>query len=101
MFLARNYGEAAAIDVFRDHLPPAISGPKNYYLWGPAEHNGTVIIATADDTKEADRVCTSVETVGRTGSPDATPDETGLLLIICRGLRFPLIDYWPRFKNDS
>jgi hypothetical protein len=59
------------------------------------------VIATAGDTKEASQICTSVETVGQIGTPHAMPDETGLLLIICRGLKIPLIDLWPRFKNYS
>lgn len=101
VFKGRNYGEAAAIDVFGERLPPAISGHNNYYLWGFGDHDGSVVIATADDTKEADKICTSVETVGTIGSPHAMPDETGLLLIICRGLKIPLIDLWPRFKNYS
>ena len=97
----RNYGEAAAIDLFGDRLPPAISGHNNYYLWGPGRHDGSVIIAIADDLKEAETVCASVETVGQIGSPHAMPDETELLLIICRGLKIPLVDFWPRFKNYS
>jgi hypothetical protein len=101
VFKGRNYGEAAAVDVFGDHLPPSISGHNNYYLWGPRGHDGSVIIATADDTKEADQVCASVETVRRIGSPHAMPDETGLLLIVCRGLKIPLPDLWPQFKNYS
>ncbi len=101
VFKARNYGEAAAIDVFGDHLPPAISGHNNYYLWGPGGHDGSVIIATGDDTKDAESVCTSVEIVGRIGNAHAMPDETGLILFVCRGLKIPLIDLWPRFKNYS
>ena len=54
-----------------------------------------------DDLKEAETVCASVETVGQIGSPHAMPDETELLLIICRGLKIPLVDFWPRFKNYS
>jgi hypothetical protein len=101
VFKGRNYGEAAAIDVFGDRLPQAISGHNNYYLWGFGDHDGSVLIATADDTKEADQICTSVETVGIIGSPHAMPDETGLLLIVCRGLKIPLIELWPHFKNYS
>ncbi len=33
---AHNFGEAAAIDLYgaADHLPPALSGNNNYWLWG-------------------------------------------------------------------
>jgi hypothetical protein len=101
VFKGRNYGEAAAVDVFGDRLPPAISGHNNYYLWGFGDYDGTVLIATADDLTEANQVCTSVERVHTIESQHAMPDETGLSLIICRGLKIPLIELWPRFKNYS
>src|SRR5262249_36771603 len=52
-FFGRNYGDAAAIDVYgaRLGLPPAISGHNNYYLWGPRGHDGSVIITLGGDPK--------------------------------------------------
>ena len=46
VFFGRNYGEAAAIDVFGPPLglPPAVSGHNNYFLWGPQGHDGSVVI---------------------------------------------------------
>jgi len=43
---ANNYGEAGAIDVFRQkyNLPPAISGHNNYWLWGPGNKDVEVVI---------------------------------------------------------
>lgn len=42
-----NYGEASALNLLGldNHLPPAISGHNNYYLWGPGTCDGTVLIA--------------------------------------------------------
>ena len=37
----QNYGEAGAVDFFGTEVPPAISGHKNYYLWGP--HGATTL----------------------------------------------------------
>lgn len=44
--LTQNYGEASALDIFgpRYHLPPAISGHNNFYLWGPGNCSGQVLI---------------------------------------------------------
>jgi len=41
------YGEAGAIDFFgrRYRLPGAVSGYQNYYLWGPGNGSGEVVIA--------------------------------------------------------
>jgi hypothetical protein len=48
---AENYGEAGAIDLFgaRYGLPPAISGRKNYFLWGPRGYTGESIIVVGDN----------------------------------------------------
>lgn len=42
-----NYGEASALNLLgpQYHLPPAISGHNNYYLWGPGSCDGSVLIA--------------------------------------------------------
>jgi hypothetical protein len=43
---AQNYGEAGAIDFFakKYDLPRAISGHNNYWLWGPREYTGEIMI---------------------------------------------------------
>jgi len=37
--IARNYGEAGALEYWRDRyrLPPVVSGHNNYYFWAPAD----------------------------------------------------------------
>jgi 4-amino-4-deoxy-L-arabinose transferase-like glycosyltransferase len=42
VFLARDYAEAAALDVFGG--APAISSNNNYFLWGPQDHDGSVVL---------------------------------------------------------
>jgi 4-amino-4-deoxy-L-arabinose transferase-like glycosyltransferase len=41
-----NYGEASALNLLGPHyhLPPAISGHNNYFLWGPGRCSGEVLI---------------------------------------------------------
>lgn len=55
--LTGNYGEAGAIDFFgpRYDLPKAIRGHNNYYIWGPGECSGEVVISVGvpRDTLEA------------------------------------------------
>jgi 4-amino-4-deoxy-L-arabinose transferase-like glycosyltransferase len=99
VFFGNNYGEAAAIDVFGDHLPPAIASHNNYFLWGPRGHDGAVVIELVDRLDRVTGLYESVETVGRTESPYAMPGETGLLLVVCRGRKASLIADWPSFKN--
>lgn len=46
VFLGDNYGEAAAVDVLgaARHLPAAISGNNQYFLWGSRGHDGGVVL---------------------------------------------------------
>jgi hypothetical protein len=41
-----NYGEASALNLLGAsyHLPPAISGHNNYFVWGPGACDGSVIL---------------------------------------------------------
>jgi len=101
VFLGRNYGEAAAIDVFGETmpLPPAISGHNNYFLWGPRGHDGSVVIRIGGDRDQLLKAYASVEPAGTVDPPWAMPDETGLRLWLCRGRKVPLDQDWPSFKH--
>jgi len=101
VFLARNYGEAAAIDVFGEtmHLPPAISGHNNYFLWGPRGHDGSVVIRMGGNRDQLLKAYASVEPAGRIEHPWAMPDETGVPLWICRGRKVPFDADWASFKH--
>ena len=79
-----NYGEAAAIDFLGPrqlagsglHLPPALSGQNNYWLWGTHGCDPDVSIAVIGDTPEAvSKKYRSVEIVGRLDDPWAIPFE--------------------------
>lgn len=101
VFLARNYGEAAAIDVFGEtaHLPPAISGHNNYFLWGSRGHDGAVVIRLGGDREQLLKAYASVEAAGTVDHPWAMPDETGLPLWLCRGRKVPLDQDWSSLKH--
>jgi hypothetical protein len=97
--LAQNYGEAGAIE-FLNRSPriPVISGHNNYYLWGPRGYTGNVLICVGGNcngvSKEFERC--SVE-----GSFDAKwiePYEQGVPIMLCRGLKRPLAELWPKVK---
>src|SRR5258708_29582114 len=52
------------------HLPPAISGQNNYWLWGTHGCDPNVVIAVIGDTPEAvSQKYRSVEIVGRLDNP--------------------------------
>jgi Dolichyl-phosphate-mannose-protein mannosyltransferase len=97
---ASNYGEASAIDVYGKGLPPALSGNNNYYLWGPQNFDGSVVIAVNVDRGEWSSLCNSVRVLAHFGSsPYAMPYETNRPILLCRGMHPPLPQLWPRFKH--
>jgi 4-amino-4-deoxy-L-arabinose transferase-like glycosyltransferase len=97
--VASNYGEAAAIDVYGDHLPPALSGQDQYYLWGPRGFDGSVTIHINGDPERWRPNCETLDIVATFGAPLVMPYENNRPIFICRGLRVPLTLAWPRFKR--
>ncbi|WP_404710605.1 glycosyltransferase family 39 protein [Sphingomonas sp. MMS24-J13] len=99
--LARNYGEAAAIDIYgpKDGLPPAISGDNQYWLWGPRGYDGSVIIHINGNPDDWRSRCGSVTLAGRFGVPLAMPFERDRPIFVCRDLKGGLAAAWPGLKR--
>lgn len=94
-----NYGEAAAIDFFgRQYgLPKAISGHQNYFLWGPRNYTGEIVILVGDGEEDARKEFASVAIGATLHNPYAFWYETQPILL-CRGLRGNLQLLWYRVK---
>jgi hypothetical protein len=95
-----NYGEAGAIDFFGPQygLPKAISPHQNYFLWGPRDYTGEVMILLQSDREDAEKHCDSVQEAAPVGHPYAMGEEHYTVLI-CRGLKTPLKVLWPELKH--
>jgi len=124
VFFARDYSEAAAIDVFGApwRLPPAISARNNYFLWGPQGHDGGVVLLLSTAPRpdlikayaamqpsarigdpaavraELLKSYASAEPVAWIDTPHAYPFERKLTLWLCRGRKVPFADDWARLK---
>jgi len=98
--LAGNYGEAGAIDFFgpRHGLPKAISAHQTYFLWGPRDHTGEVLILLQWSPEDARKACESVEESAALSHPYSMAEEH-FRILVCRGLKTPLPELWPRLKN--
>jgi hypothetical protein len=99
--LAKNYGEAGAIDFFGPPLglPRAISGHQNYWLWGPRAYTGEVIIALQYGREELLKMgCASVEDGPLVDNPYSMKEEH-FQIYLCRGLRPPLPGQWAKLKR--
>jgi hypothetical protein len=93
-----NYGEASAINFLGHNLPPAISGHNSYFLWGPGDASGEIMIVINGATPDTmHKFYRSVEIVGRMDHPYAMPFEHRNIYLV-RGRIKPVSDDWVSFK---
>jgi uncharacterized membrane protein len=98
----QNYGEAGAIDFFGPKLglPRAISGHQNYFLWGPRDWTGEVVLVLDDSADDERERFASVEDLGQiVSSPWAMPYERRLHIYLCHDLKVSVREFWPRVKK--
>jgi hypothetical protein len=98
--LAWNYGQAGAIDYFGPALglPHAISGHNNYYLWGPQQYSGEVVIAVGMPLEELKVLFGQIDLAATINYEYAIPEENNLPVYICRKPKMTLQQAWPRLK---
>jgi 4-amino-4-deoxy-L-arabinose transferase-like glycosyltransferase len=97
---AQNYGDAGAVDVLGRaySLPGAVSGHNNYFLWGPRQGADTVIIVGGEE-EDHRMSCASLERAGEIRCGYCMPFEDRQTVFVCRGLKMPLSELWPRVKH--
>jgi len=98
--LTGNYGEAGAIDLFgpKYGLPAAISGHQTYYFWGPRHYTGEVVIVLQHGRKDLEIRFASVQYAGEHYHKWGMAEENAPIYV-CRGLKRPLAEVWPRTKH--
>lgn len=97
----QDYGQAGAIDFFgrKLGLPPALSGDRTYWLWGPRGYSGNCMIVLDDRKEVLERYWTQVEYVG-TSAPNPYALEQQLDVFLCRGKKFDSwTGLWPRLQH--
>jgi hypothetical protein len=97
---AGNYGEAGAIDFFGGayDLPKAISGHQSYFVWGPRQYTGEVLIILGARKEDAEKRCESVEEKAEVNHPYSDSYEKYKILV-CRKTREPLPEMWQSLKH--
>ncbi len=98
--LAENYGQAGAIDYFgpSQGLPHAISGHNNYYLWGPGNYSGELVIAVGMPLDDLKSMFGQIDLAATINNDYAIPEENNLPVYICRKPKMTLQQAWPRLK---
>ncbi len=97
---ASNYGEAGAIDFFgaKYGLPKSISPHQSYFLWGPREYTGEILIVLGAKREDAEKNCESVEEKTEVNHPYSDSYEK-YRIIICRQTQKPLPEIWQSLKH--
>ncbi|HEX8773530.1 MAG TPA: glycosyltransferase family 39 protein [Pyrinomonadaceae bacterium] len=100
---ARNFGEAGAIDLFgaKYGLPKAIGKHQNYFLWGPRDYTGEVLITVGERLSDVRKVYAEAEQAATFTHEYVMPYENNLPIYICRRPRAPLREIWPEVKCYS
>ena len=98
---AQDYGQAGAIDFFgrSQGLPPALSGDRSYFLWGPRGYSGDCLIVLGDTPAKLQTLFQQVEYIGAsTDNPWAL--ERRVDVYLCKGAKFgTLTEVWPKLKH--
>jgi hypothetical protein len=100
---ADNYGRCGAIDLFgkKYGLPPSIGRHNNYWIWGPREYTGELVIILGGDLEDKQQKFESVEVAGVTSCRYCMPYENNLRIYVCRKLKVPFKKFWPNLKKFS
>ena len=98
---ADNYGRCGALDYFGRHygLPKSIGKHNNYWIWGPREYTGDLVLILGGELRDKQEHFAQVEIVGSVSSPYCMPYENNLKIFLCRGLRTPLPELWSGLKS--
>jgi 4-amino-4-deoxy-L-arabinose transferase-like glycosyltransferase len=104
VILTASYGEAGAIDRFGPGLglPPAYSGHNGYYDFRRPTDDGATVVAVRFRPRELTRYFDSCTQVARVDDHrDIDNEAQGSPIVVCRGLRSPWSETWPRLRTVS
>lgn len=96
-----NYGRCGSVDYYSEKydLPKSIGKHNNYWLWGPRNYTGELMIIISNDVGDKRELFESVEDMGVVTSEYGMPYENNLHIYVCRDLRVSLADVWPKLKS--
>lgn len=99
--LVETFGEAGAINFFGRELglPRAVSPYNNYWLWGPGDSSGDVMIVVAAPGSPLLAVFVAVERVGPVDCAYCLPEQAAKSIWVARGIRRPLAEVWVDLKR--
>lgn len=96
-----NYGRCGAIDLFgkQNGLPPSIGLHNNYWIWGPGDATGEVMIILGGSTEDLKTRFETVEKKAIVHSAYCMPYENDVPVFVCRKLKYSINEFWSQLKN--
>ncbi len=99
-----DYGEAAAIEYYAEELglPRSVSGHNNFWLWGPGDATGEVVILIVDPEDGALGLFETVQDFGIVETKEAKFQLVrwqSKHVYVARGLKRPLAEIWPELRR--
>ena len=100
---ADNYGRCGAIDFYskKYDLPQSIGRHNNYWIWGPRDYTGELMLILGGSLEDKQEHFESVVVAGTSTCEYCMPYENNLRIYICRKLKVPLRQLWPELKTFS
>ncbi|MEQ1588430.1 MAG: glycosyltransferase family 39 protein [Cyclobacteriaceae bacterium] len=99
--VSTNYGRCGAIDFFGQQygLPKSIGTHNNYWIWGPRNYTGNIVIILGGTLEDHVNDFESVVLAGVSTCTHCMPYENNVNIFICRGLKYNLKDVWIHEKH--
>jgi 4-amino-4-deoxy-L-arabinose transferase-like glycosyltransferase len=99
VLFAANYGQAGALDLYgrRLGLPPVVSLAGSFYLFGPGDRPGDVVVVLGVEPEELGGIaCRSLSMPARVTNPWGVEEEQDVPLVVCREPGMTLQELWRR-----
>jgi hypothetical protein len=80
-------------------LPKSIGEHNNYWIWGPRDFNGELLLFLGGAKEELLEDFESVEQIGVSDCNYCMPYENHVKIFICRRLKAPIREVWLSAKN--
>lgn len=98
--MANNYGQASALYFFADKydLPKPISTHNNFWIWGPGDYTGEIIITMGVKQTSFQDAYNEIYLAATVINENVVWYETNQPVFIWRKPKFSLISIWPRIR---
>lgn len=96
-----NYGRCGAIDFYGEQLglPKSIGNHNNYFLWGPREYTGELMMILGGDLEDHIEDFESVVLVKTSTCTYCMPYENNVKIFLARNLKYSLPEVWQYEKH--